>query len=132
MLIDLKSKNAQTAIEFIIMTSFLLVFFVGFMAVIGTDITKKREDIMFAKVQDLANEIQQELVLAGEASEGYHRTFSIPSKIGTVDYEILTEGNTLVIDTRKYSYFVETPLFSGTINKGTNKIKKESGLIQVN
>ncbi|MBI5149138.1 hypothetical protein HZA33_05660 [Candidatus Pacearchaeota archaeon] len=124
-------RKGQTSIELIMLTSFLLIFFVAFIAILGYDLSKKREDINYATVKDLATDIQQELILASEASNGYVRTFKIPSKIANQDYTLELEPNLLIVKAQKYSVAIEIPTFSGSLVKGTNNIRKE-GVIYVN
>lgn len=127
-----KMKKAQTSIELIMMVSFLLIFFVAFIAIIGVEIGDKRNDLTYGKLADLAKFIQQELILAGESSDGYHRTFILPEKVSNQEYVIQIEGNTLAVKGRKYTVPVEIPLFSGTLDKGANRITKAGGIIYVN
>jgi hypothetical protein len=127
-------RKSQSAIEFVIMIGFVLMFFSVFLLIIQENTANKLEEKNRLIVNELAAEIQDEVNLALEASDGYLREFSIPEKVANRDYDVsLAEGFVYLNTTDgKYALALPIPEVNGTIQNGTNMIRKENGAILLN
>ena len=128
-------NRGQSAIEFMIIIGAMLFFFLSFMYVLGLqkadDIKEKRN----LEVRDVALSVKDEISLAGEASDGYRRSFTIPQKIsGFLDYTIKIEGNLLYVATDDKMHAMAYPVFNvtGQPFRGWNNITKRNGRVYLN
>jgi hypothetical protein len=128
------NRKSQSSLEFVIMVGFLLVFFSVFLLIIQENMSAKIDQKQNRMVNELAIEVQDEINLALEASDGYSRDFSVPGKIANKDYNItLLEGSVYLYTTDgKHAVSLPIPQVKGDIKKGSNNIRKESGEILVN
>jgi len=74
-------KNAQGAVEFVVLFGFILFFFVLFFSVIQSNISEKDLEKQKIIAQNIVLDIQYEVNLATESSEGYYREFKIPENL---------------------------------------------------
>ena len=119
-------KKAQSAIEFLIIVSFLLFFFTSFFLVLSENINTKSKENINQKVTNLAYTIQQEIILAHESTDGYNRVFKIPEDIEGLKYEITMTKNQIYIKSYDNKYAITVPILNttGTLIKGNNNITK--------
>ncbi len=131
-----KKKKSQTTIEFIILFAAVLFFFVSLFAVIQLNIEKKNIEKERVIAQNIALDIQNEISLAAESSEGYYREFEIPSNILGKDYEADIVGDRIYIrmgENVGVSYKVfEISSQSGALIQGKNIIEKKGGEVHLN
>ncbi len=127
-------KRLQTSLEFIIMIGFVLMFFSVFLLIIQENISRKLEQKQNREVNELASEIQYEINLALETSDGYYREFSIPEKVANRDYNIRVAEGLVYLNTTdgKYAVALPIPEVNGTLQNGTNTIRKQNGEILLN
>ena len=128
------SKLSQSAIEFLILTGFLLFSFtIFFVAVQGnmSDKLKEREELA---VKSVVITVQDEINLASQSIDGYYRQFNIPKEINGKEYEInITEGMVYLRTTDgKYAIALPVQNVTGDVAKETNTIKKENGVVYLN
>ena len=129
------NKKAQTAIELIIVMSFLIFFFIIFMGVIQGKIQEKSEEKKTIIIKDIVKTIQEEIDLATKSTDGYRREFKLPEKIINDDYEIsIFEGIVYAKTTdQKHAIAVNIKNVTGNIsNEETNIITKQNGIIRIN
>lgn len=129
---DKRHIKAQSAMEFMILSSFLLFIFVvilGYVSYNASYVNKKRDIIMG---EDLITKVQKEINLAAMVMDGYSREFRLPQKLGRKDYIILIVGNEVIASTDKQDFWRVIPNVTGSINKGENIITKENGTIFLN
>jgi len=126
------NNKAQGVIEFLIIFAALLFFFIVFFSIIQINIERKNLDKEKIIIQNTALDVQYEISLAAESSEGYIREFKTPINILGKDYEIniVTNRIYVAIDKMGFSYKVQN--LTGTIKKGSNTIKKQNGEIYLN
>jgi uncharacterized protein YpmB len=127
-------KRGQSTIEFVIIFGFILFFFVLFFAAIQKNIAEKNHEKDQKIVQNIALEVQNEISLAAESSEGYYREFSIPQNIMGKDYEISIEDNVVYARMgEKIAMAYNVPLINDcSLIKGANIIKKQGGVVYLN
>ena len=129
----IKIKKSQTAIEFVILISFILFFFTVFFLAIQGNMSDKIREKQNLMVKDIALAVQDEINLALQSSDGYRREFKIPEKIGNQDYEInITEEMVYVRIDDEYAMALPVTNITGDVRKGDNTIKKENGEIKLN
>jgi len=129
-----RSKLSQSAIEFLILTGFLLFSFTIFFLVIQGNMSDKLKERQALAVKNVAITVQDEINLAFQSSDGYYRQFKIPENINGAGYEInITEG-LVYIKTYDGKYTTALPVknVTGEVNKTDNIIKKEKGVIKLN
>jgi hypothetical protein len=128
------SKRSQSAIEFLILTGFLLFSFtILFVAIQGNMSDKLRERQELA-VKSIAIAVQDEINLASQSIDGYYRQFKIPEEINGKDYEINITDGTVYLRTVDKRYAIALPVqnVTGDLIRGTNTIKKEGGEVKLN
>ncbi|MFA5060868.1 MAG: hypothetical protein WC494_00955 [Candidatus Pacearchaeota archaeon] len=130
----MKTKKAQSSIEFIILTGFVLLFIIIFLFAMNRNLSgsliQKRESI----VSNLLMSVQDEINLASKSSNGYLREFYIPSTIDNLEYNIsILEGTLYIItENKKYSSVVLVSSVVGQPKKGKNMIRNQDGIVYIN
>lgn len=129
---EIAQKKSQAPIEFIILVGilFFLLFLLGLNQL--ADAKRAYSEKETELVYDLALKLQEEIRAASLVEEGYSRNFSIPSKLENFDYEILVDNEFLTIKSNTALYTVRIPNMTGSINKGSNSLKKEGGVLHLN
>ncbi len=128
----MKSKKAQTAIEFVVIFGMVLLFFIAFFAVIQSNIEEKNQEKKRIIAQNIGLGVQDEINLAAGSSEGYYREFYIPKNIIGYEYEISIEENFILISGDKLAMSFKIPLITGSIKKEINIIQKKEGIVYLN
>lgn len=128
------SKKAQVAIEFVILTGFLLFFFVLFFLAIQENMSDKTREKQDLVVKETALTIKSEIELAHESINGYYREFTIPQKILNLDYEASFVDGLIYIKTsdNKHTIALTVLPVNGSIIKGKNIIRKQEGVVYLN
>jgi len=128
------SKHSQSAIEFFILTGFLLFSFTVFFLAIQGNMSDKLKERQALAVKNIAITVQDEINLAFQSSEGYSRQFKIPEEINGNKYDInITEG-VVYVRTLDGKYAIALPVqdVTGEVKKNMNIIKKENGEVKLN
>lgn len=132
----IRKKNAQSTIEFVILFAALLFFFVSFFAVIQMNMAKKNLEKERIMAQNIVLDIQNEINIAAESSEGYYREFEIPNNILGKDYEVDIIENRIYVTMGEnvgVSYKVsKISNQSKALIKGKNIIEKKGGEVHLN
>lgn len=121
-------KRGQVALEFL--------FFIGLAMLLGiillymmnhylSDELGKRTTI---KLENVADDIQKELVLASEVHSGYSRMIYIPE---SYNYSIIPNNNFLILRYDYQDITLRIPTINGTLKKGNNTIRNVEGLVIV-
>ncbi|MFH1307522.1 MAG: hypothetical protein ABIH72_01590 [archaeon] len=126
------SKKSQTAIEFMIVLGSALFFFTLIFLVINENIADKNREKETIIVSNLAKSVQDEINLASEASNGYYREFFIADNIIGKDYLISVIESRIIIKTDKNAISLPVQNVTGFIQKGSNTIRKEDGIVYLN
>jgi hypothetical protein len=125
-------KKGQGATEFAVIFGFVLFAFVMFLVIIQSNQGEKNKDRARLLLQNTALDVQDEINLAAESSDGYIREFKVPEEILGKEYEInLTGGR---VQASIEGYYVSYKIFSatGNIQKGSNLIRKENRTVYLN
>ena len=127
-------KRAQTAVEFIILISFVLLVFTMFFLLIQSNLSDNKKYMSTREVKELALTVQEEINLASDSVDGYYREFKIPLVAGNEDYDInLTEGFVYIrTKSGRNSIALPVRVVEGNILKGDNFIKKQNGGVKLN
>ena len=135
--ISAKKTNAQFAIEFIVLTSFMFLVFLGFLSVITSKLIESREKEVQQTAEDIATLVSNEIYIAKPLSDGYSRTFELPNKIKGNDYTIqIIDNRELVVEYPansgdEYVLFLPEKV-EGNVSKGSNEIRKVGGIVYLN
>ncbi len=130
----IKKLKAQTAIEFVILVSFILFFFTLFFIAIQGNSADKIRERQNLRIKEIALTFQNEIDLALESSDGYYREFRIPDEIDNKDYDISITEDMVYVRTQDNKYAIALPVakVTGDAVKGSNIIRKENGEISLN
>ncbi len=126
--------RGQTTVEFMILVAGVLFFFITALLIFQMQIGEKAVEQRRAAINGLASSVGEELRIAEQASDGYHRTFKVPEKLLNQDYEIMILDGNLFLRTsdgkESLSFYVSN--VTGEIRKGQNSIVKENETIYLN
>lgn len=127
-------KKSQSSIEFIILISAILFFFIALLFTFNQKIADKNKEKLPIELKKTALSVQNEIALATKASNGYQRTFTLPETILNQNYTINITQDLLFIKTTDDKYALALPVhnISGNIQKGTNTIYKANSTIYLN
>lgn len=124
-------SKSQSATEFIVLASFMLLVILGFFAVTSSNILNAGEEGNKKISQDIADFAYKEIEIAKSVNDGYIRVFVLPEKVNGIDYRInITDDRELIVNylDNEYIKFLP-PNISGNISKGFNEIRKINGII---
>ncbi len=127
-------KKSQTAIEFVILVGFILFFFSIFFLFINEKISVKINEEQNMKVKDIALTVKDEINLALESTNGYHREFMLPEKIGKKDYKINVTDGMIYVRTIDKTNAIALPIMNitGDVRIGSNNITKKNNKVYIN
>src|SRR3989338_2382770 len=127
-------KKSQFSIEFAVLTAFMFLIFVAFIAVITSKVAELKENERLKIAEDIATLARNEIELAKSASNGYARNFELPVKVDGNSYSIqIIDNREIVVDyiDKEYVIFLQENV-RGNLNPGANTIRKETGIVFVN
>jgi len=125
-------KKSQSAIEFIVVFGALLFFFVAFFVVINKNISEKNIEKERMIMQDTALDIQEEIAIASESSNGYSRNFNTPKNVLGKEYNANITGTFIYLSMGKFGIAYKIQNITGELIKGENLIRKENGKVYLN
>ena len=127
-------NKAQSSIEFFILIGAVLFFFMIILLAVQTSIADDIKQKKNIAIKEIALNLQDEVSLASSSTDGYSRTFSLPTDIQTDDYLINITGNLIFIRTTDGKHALALPVLNitGQPKKGDNIIKKLSGSVLLN
>lgn len=136
----IKMRKAQTSLEFVVLTGFMILAFLTFYIVIESKLLVANRDTVDMAVKQVENLVVNEIKVAESVTDGYYREFELPQRVNGIDYTvsiIAGVGNTPEIVT-KYGgkervYFVPQAYVDNdsTVGKGLNNISKNGGNISL-
>ena len=130
----LRHNRAQFAIEFVVIIAFMFIIFLGFTAIITSKILESKELERERTAESIAALAKNEIDLAKSSQDGYTRQFDMPQKIEGNSYAIsLIDSREIVvtyIDKEQVVFLGDG--VAGTLNAGTNKLRKQNGIVFVN
>lgn len=137
-------KKAQAANETALIIGFMTLFLIVFMTVISDKLFSATDDRTREIVEDLADVIESELVLAANAQEGYSRTFTLPFSLDGRPYTLQffnvsdtgADFTQLVVGINvtggEYTAFRILPSnIRATLAVGDNFVRKHQGIVNV-
>ena len=116
------SRKAQIIFEFVMFTLlavFLVLVLIGLAFRISSSIVDNQG---LKEINDLAQSIQEELILAWQVSEGYHRELFIPSRLQRGEFTMSNSDELLLFTYNDISLSLPIPPVNGTLHKGYNTI----------
>jgi len=127
-------RKSQSAVEFIVLASFILLVILGFFAVTSSSVLEAREERDKKIAEDIADFAYREIELAKSVNDGYTKTFTIPQTVNGIDYSIrIIDDRELAVNYLGFEYIKFLPSnVTGDIVKGNNKISKNNGVIYIN
>jgi hypothetical protein len=81
-------RRGQTAIEFIILTGFMLFVFTAFFLVIQERSVAVQQQSYYNELSGVANLLSQEVALAQQVRSGYMREFELPPTVNGEKYTV--------------------------------------------
>ncbi|MBU1975682.1 MAG: hypothetical protein KKG59_04730 [Nanoarchaeota archaeon] len=131
------SKDGQVAMEFIMLLGLSSLLAIGFLAVLNPLVATKSDELKKELFEELSMSIQQEILLAAVAQEGYIREFYIPPpelnhSYERYNYTMELNNSYLVLNDGDQNYYYAIPNISGNLRKGLNVIKNIEGEVHVN
>jgi hypothetical protein len=91
------SKKAQASLEFFLVFLLITIFAMGFFAILYFNSYQGNTKNQRESAEDVANFMQQEIILASKVESGYRRVFFLPEKISGKDYEIILGPYSLTV-----------------------------------
>lgn len=124
-------KKAQSSLEFILVSSFLLGIFAISIFIVNSHLRESREQFAIEAVDRLAKSIENEIKVAKSLNDGYKRKIVVPTKLENEDFEIKIIANReLVITMGGLEQVTFLPSgIRGTIGRGANLIEKRDGIV---
>lgn len=128
------AKKAQVVIEFMALTSFLLLMFSILFISIQNSSYDKNEERKNLEIKQIAIIIQDEVNLASQSIDGYEREFRIPKDLSGTEYEIGIVDSLVFVKTSDEKHALTLPVLISTANitKGINIISKNNGEVKLN
>jgi len=136
-------KTSQSSLELITVIVFMLLLFTILSFLMGHKLgdTQAHENRLLLK--EVADVVTSEIDLAMSVEEGYHRTFSLPSRLNGIDYNMTILYDPAVDHKELILYFVNysedyeyieflPKNLDGNIIKGENNIFKSGILVCLN
>jgi hypothetical protein len=134
-------RKAQSSMEFVILTGFMILAFAVFYITIESKLVEANRDSTDAAAKQLETIVINELKMAESVSDGYYREFELPQRINGINYNVSIMagvGSTPEVVTKYVGkervYFITQGYVddSSTIGKGWNNITKIEGVIKIN
>ena len=143
----LTHKKGQAANEAALLISFLTFFLIVTLASVSDDLVQATDNNYKSQLQDLAEVIEQEAMIAFSSEDGYFHTFTLPPTLNGQPYVISIlnstslsgvggQGNiTLISVAAKRQNFpvnitkVLPRDVRGNLVRGTNTVMKEKGIV---
>lgn len=128
------NPKSQSAMEFIVLATFMLMVMLGFFAVTSSRFLEAKEEGNKKIAEDIANFAYREIDIAKSVNDGYIRTFSMPQTVNGVDYSIsVIDNREIVVNYLGHEYVKFLPAnVTGSVVKGSNRIAKSNGIVLVN
>lgn len=125
-------KNAQVAMEFVILVGISFGALIVFTIFVGDNLTSVQQETDYFKLKDLALATKSEISLAAKLEDGYQRSLYVPLTIDGLEYNISQNGNYILFQSVDAEYQIIVPNYQGNLEKGHNIIRKIDGAIEVN
>ena len=127
-------KKSQSAIEFIILASFMMLIVLGFLAVTSSNLIAAKEEGNRKIAEDIADFAYREIETAKTVNNGYIRVFNMPETVNGVEYSInITDNRELAVNYLDYEFVRFLPAeVCGDLSTDENQLTKEKGIVCIN
>ncbi len=138
------SRKAQTSMEFVILTGFMLMAFLIFYIVIQSKLVEANKNTIDLAAKQVETIVVNELKVAESVSDGYYREFELPQRVNGMNYTLSiipgpSQGSSDIPEVvikyngRERVYFVSQAYVSNLskVGKGLNNISKINGTILI-
>ena len=128
------NPKSQSAMEFVLLATFMLMVMLGFFAVTSSRFLEAKEEGNKKVAEDIANFAYREIEIAKSVNDGYIRAFSMPQTVNGVNYTLsVIDNKEIVVDYLGYEYVKFLPAnVTGNVVKGSNRVTKSKGIVFVN
>jgi hypothetical protein len=126
-------KKSQSAIEFVVLASFMFLVILVLLGIIGSTVIDANEEDNRKTAEDITEFAYKELETANSVSDGYVRTFSMPQTVNGIEYSIsLVDNRELTVNYLGYEHvkFIHANV-SGNLSVGTIQLNKIKGVVHV-
>lgn len=133
-----RKRPGQTALEFMIVISILLVLFAAVFTVFSRREIEALEKETKLQANEIADMITYHLDLALVQGSGFSQQFKLPAKLGTNSYRVVInqtgKGSVVFVewDDRFASSYAAAPRINGSLKPGNNWISNRQGVLYVN
>jgi hypothetical protein len=128
--------KAQISLEFLLTMGIGVALLVGFLWIGSYQLDTTLDEWRARSIDDAAASIQQELITAQRVQDGYSRTFALPRRLSNQDYTITMEAagafSVVTLRTPGTALSVRTPHCNGTLQPGTNTLRKDNNTLWCN
>jgi hypothetical protein len=131
------SRKAEASIEFMVFFGIILLFFVFFLEIVGTNNKDISDSTVYANAADVLNTVVNEINTASRV-QGYYREFMLPSKLsGGESYSVTysTAFRTVSIewgDKKSVVSNIITNNVTGSIAAGYNRVENNGWGVSIN
>src|SRR3989344_3707563 len=128
------NPKSQSAMEFVLLATFMLMVMLGFFAVTSSRFLEAKEEGNKKIAEDIADFAYREIEIAKSVNNGYIRSFSLPGTVNGVEYTInITENRELTVNYLGYEFIRFLPAnVSGNLTKGIVQIRRMNGVVYIN
>jgi cysteine-rich repeat protein len=129
-----RGREGQSAIEFFIIVGAVLMFFIAFMYAVQVNIGDKTVERKFIVTDEIAKNVQKELVIASDSADGYYREFLLSPTIINQDYTIGIDDGVVHVKSDDERYTASYPVVEvqGDPVPGNNVVTKFFGVVCLN
>lgn len=126
--------KSQSAMEFVILASFMLLVILGFFSLVSSRMIEARVEGNRKISEDIAKFAYREVEIAKSVNDGYSRIFEMPQSVNGINYTLsVIDSRELVVTYLNEEYVQFLPInVTGNILKGSNRISKLNGIILLN
>jgi len=128
-------NKGQSAIEFMILLGAVIFFIVGFLIAAQISVGDRTKQNKNRVLSEVAFTLQDEILIAQGAPDGYFRLFRLSPTILTSDYTINISKTGLIgvkTDDGRYALAVSATPIMGFAKPGDNEIRSERGKVCLN
>lgn len=124
--------RGQVAIEFSVMIMLAFIFMITLLVIVAVYATHFQEQKQLRAMEDLADQLHQELLLAAAVEDGYERVIEIPDRLRGSPYTLSITNAILTLHIAGGATYAKViPPVTGEFVIGTNRIRKANGQITI-
>jgi hypothetical protein len=117
--------------EFIVLVILLFAMFMVYTVNTRSKIDEIREKKEYVLLRDVTKMVQREILTAVKVENGYYRQFDLPQDLNGINYSIYITNTTIIATTELHEEYLAVPYVNGSLEKGTNIITKQNGIITI-